>query len=59
MNLGLAAVVISIVAALYILCAAYLLTRAMYRALSNTPPAPTRMHIVIDDLGKHLDKKVY
>ena len=58
MYFGWIALLISIVAAFYIMCAAYLMTRAMYRALRNTPPAPTMLHIVIDDLDKHLDKKV-
>jgi len=58
MQLGLIAVLISIVVALYISVLMYLITRAMYRALRDKPAHPTHLHIVIDDLDKCLDKKL-
>jgi hypothetical protein len=49
MQLGLVAAVMSIIAALYALVIAFILTRAIIRSLVNARPPVQRMHIVLED----------
>jgi len=58
MQFGVIAVLISIVVGLYISVLVYLTTRTLFRWLMDTPAKPTRLHIVIDDLDRCLDKKI-
>jgi len=49
MELGFIAVVISIFLLIYSAAVLYILTRYLYRSITNYPRAPYRLQVVIDD----------
>lgn len=54
MELGFIAVVISVILLTYIAAALYILTRYMYRCITNQPREPHYLHVVMDS-GKKDD----
>ena len=49
MQLGIYAVLISIILLIYILAAIYIVTRAMYRSIVNRPLAPYHLRVVLEN----------